>query len=853
MISLYDLLEASNGQLFGEPAAQLFSGFCLDANEAKQAEVFVAIKGDYGDTHKDMRIAVDRGVTGILCQQPPDFDTDGISVIVAKNTATALFDWAAYVLQRSSARPIVVTGTMGRATTISAIAQVLRKAHTVHAPLLPHMNGRYQLPLALAQLDPSHEFVVLELVADEPGSLASLIKIVNPDITVFTHIGQAFLDRFDSIEQIAEDYTEAFKQLNDQSLVVLNYNNDWTRALTTDAQPKIQTIGVEDFGPDWLAYNIVVGPTRTGFDLRYQNNRYVGNWAPILGKHQVYSLLSALAIATYCNVPIRQALRALTELNPLPGRMNTFIGQNNAIIVDDSYDATPESTQAVLAWLQAIKQQTPNSRAFFVFGDMGRLGNATRQAHRSVGYEAADVADVFITEGEFAAISGRAAQDVITLDQQVHITYSLSDTVSAIAEDNVLTQDDIILITGGTNSRMEMVVKALLTDINDYHKLPRHSPDQSTVIEPQRPMRPSWVELDQEQLAQNVRMIKAQVGDDVTLMATVKANAYGHGAVSVSRVAVRNGAAYLAVASIAEALELRDAGITTPILLMSYTPVYAIREALRYNLTVTVYDLDLARAYERVAKENGQKLKVHVKVDTGMGRLGVLADDATNLFRYLIHMHHLDIEGLYTHFPIADEDREDTFDQLKLFKYTVASLRAGGISFKYTHASNSAATLLGDAYHFNMVRTGLLMYGCNPSGIVPMPNGIAPLLTWKTIVAQVKTLPPGHSVGYGKTYRTTDHEQIAILPVGYSDGLRRSPTNWGEVLIHGQRAPIIGRVSMEKLAVSVQHLPSVSIGDEVVLLGKQGNGVITAEEIAERLGTISYEVLTNILPRVPRH
>ncbi|MFN8448683.1 MAG: alanine racemase [Anaerolineae bacterium] len=285
---------------------------------------------------------------------------------------------------------------------------------------------------------------------------------------------------------------------------------------------------------------------------------------------------------------------------------------------------------------------------------------------------------------------------------------------------------------------------------------------------------------------------------------------------------------------------------------MSYTPVQAIRQAVRQNITVTVYDLELARAYDSAAREAGGQLLVHVKIDTGMGRLGVLAFDAMPFFRSLLSLSHLDIEGVYTHFSKADEDLTYTMWQVDTFKQVLAPLHAAGFSFRYIHAANSAGMLTSKETHFSAVRIGLAMYGLSPSETAQVPPQFKPVLSWKTVVAQVKTLPPGHPVGYGGTYYARDNERIAVIPVGYSDGLRRSPQYWGHVLVRGKIAPIIGRVSMEKTTLNVTHIPDVAIGDEVVLIGTQEGVTITADDIARRLGTISYEVLCSIVPRAPR-
>ncbi|MEM6284455.1 MAG: alanine racemase, partial [Chloroflexota bacterium] len=435
---------------------------------------------------------------------------------------------------------------------------------------------------------------------------------------------------------------------------------------------------------------------------------------------------------------------------------------------------------------------------------------------------------------------------------QVYMAYSMKDAIENTRVIGKLSERDTILVCGGAGAQMELVVRALLPDENDHGKLTRQRELDTITMQAGRPLQPSWVEVDMEALAANVRTIKKHLGDDVAMMATVKADAYGHGAVAVSQVAVQNGADYLAVASVREALELRDAGINAPVLVLSYTPVYAAREALRHDLTVTVYDLDLARAYNKVAREMNRRLKIHVKVDSGMGRLGILPDGAVDLFRHLLTMQNLELEGIYTHFSSADEDADYTAEQYKAFRGVLIPLRAGGIKFKYVHVANTAGMQLDKKYHHNMVRTGIALYGYPETTVGTAIEGLKPLLTWKTVIAQVKTLPPGHYVGYGNEYITRNDERVAVIPVGYADGLRRAPVNWGHVLVHGQQAPIRGRVSMEKTVISVDHIDGVSVGDEVVLLGRQGDAEITAQDVAERLETISYEVLTGVLPRIPR-
>jgi alanine racemase len=851
MISVYDVLEACNGQLFGEPAAQVFSGFCLDVTQVEPSALFVAMRGDFGDSHADMNAAVDNGAIGLLCTKPPEFDTEGVTVIVVKDTEKALLDWTEFILQQLPVKPIIVTGTSDQKTTIEAIRRVLEVSYSVYTSPERFHAGRLNLPLMLSDLDDSHDFIIIELLVDTPGELEQAVQMIQPRTAVITQIGRANLNKFDSIDQIAAEHEAAVRYLPEDGLAVLNYNVDAIRRLQGLTDATSMTIGLEDYGPDLQAYKLVVGVTGTGFDLRYAGEKHVGKWTPLLGRHQLYSILSALAVGLHYGISIDDGLNAVKAQDPLPGRMNAMLGENGCIIIDDTHDAAPDTTLSTLEWMAEIKGNDADSRFVFVMGDLDNLGEASRTVMREIGQRAIEVADVMVTEGALAAMAGRAALDTMSKQQQVHVTYTVRDCIDALRYDVNINEQDILVVKGDVAARMELVVKGLLPDEADHANLVRQNIVEG-LAQVTRPLHPSWVEVDREALANNVRVLKNLAGDNVTLMATVKADAYGHGAVTVSRVALRNGAEYLAVASVSEALQLRNAGIDAPILVLSYTPVHSVRDAIRNQITITVYDLNMVRAYHSVARELRQNLRVHVKIDTGMGRLGVMPEDAVNLFRHMVHMQYIEIEGAYTHFSAADEDYDYTLDQVRLFKETIMPIRAAGIKLKYMHAANSAGAMLGEDFHFNMVRTGILLYGGLTSTLVEPLQQLQPIMTWKTVIAQVKTLPAGHAVGYGNTYTTRKDEKVAVIPIGYADGFRRVP-NWGVVLVHGQRAPIIGRVSMEKTIISVDGIDGVSIGDEVVLLGRQGSAEITAEEIAVRLGTINYEIFTNILPRVPRN
>jgi len=363
----------------------------------------------------------------------------------------------------------------------------------------------------------------------------------------------------------------------------------------------------------------------------------------------------------------------------------------------------------------------------------------------------------------------------------------------------------------------------------------------------------TWAEIDLDAITDNVRAFKRHVGPDVEVMAVVKANAYGHGAVPVARAALAAGATRLAVHRLIEGVELRQAGISAPVLVMGYTPPDGAELVLRWRLTPSLMTLEFAQAVSARANAQGATVPVHVKVDTGMSRFGLMPGEVGDFLQALRVLPGLHIEGLFTHFATADwADLTHTRRQLAIFREVIRMARSAGVEPPIIHAANSAATMSLPEAHFNAVRPGIALYGLNPSNEWAPVFAIRPALTLKSRVSRVRQLPPGVGISYGRTYITQRPTRAALVPVGYGDGYHRLLSNKGSVLIHGQLAPIRGRVCMDQFVVDISDHPAVQQDDEVVILGQQGEARISAEEVAELAGTINYEVTTSLLPRVAR-
>lgn len=374
--------------------------------------------------------------------------------------------------------------------------------------------------------------------------------------------------------------------------------------------------------------------------------------------------------------------------------------------------------------------------------------------------------------------------------------------------------------------------------------------------------RPTWAEISLDALCYNLEAVRDIIPSDCLLMASVKANAYGHGAVEIAEAAERFGVDYLGVAFLDEALQLRRAGIQSPILVLGYVPAEALELARENNIAISLFREDVRLAAEQLPKANdGRKLKAHIKMDSGMGRLGVLGHDECIAFiERALRTSGLEVEGLFTHYARADEENKAyTKLQYELFRKVVQSVKERGWSIPIIHAANSAAGIDTPEWAGGMVRLGISMYGLYPSEEVNKSKIVLkPVLSLKTQISWIKTAPPGWGISYGSLYVTKQDERIGTLPIGYADGFSRMLTGKAHGLVRGMKMPIRGTICMDQCMIALDSALAgaesapIEAGEEVVLLGSQGNARISAEEVAEQLGTINYEVICMLASRVPR-
>jgi alanine racemase len=878
MIYLADFLRHTSGTLQLEGRTDYFPAFAHDSRQVALNELFIAVRGERRDGHEFIEDAIQQGAAGIVAESSRFSDLEalspqirskleqqGVALILVKDTRLALRDYARGILQQWHPHVIAVTGSVGKTTTKEAIATILESWFPTFKSWRNY-NDLLGLPLSLGRLEPEHRYAVLEFGCDHPGEIAALCELSRPSLGVVTRVSHTQLQYFGSVQRYAEELAALPTRLPESGFAILNGQDAATLRMAQDT-PATPLLFSHRAIPEERIRAVCLGIRQlaTGVEaqLAFAPSSAVSpqartyQFSGLTGTHWIDSILAAITTAMALGVDGHEAASLLERFTPLPGRSRLLPGIAGSLLLDDTHNAPPAAVEAALQTLRDLKAQHPGSFTIAVLGDMLRLGAYEAEAHQQIGSAVAQSANFLVTHGQRAETMTAAALYAGMPALAVAVTYSAEDAAQMVQRQ--LEQSDakaIILIKGSEEMRMERVTERLLAEPEQAAQvLDRQTLAWKQIIR-MRPDRPTWVEIDLSAIGANCRRLKQTIGPDVELLASLKADAYGHGALRVARTVLYNGATRLGVATLSEAAPLRQAGITAPILVFGYLPPWQMREAVRLGITVTLYSLEAAQALSQAAQSLGIAARAHLKIDSGMGRLGLRAEQVDTIVALADEIHTLpgiELEGIFTHFACADSaDQTLSLLQLERFQAVLAALEKRGLCPPIIHAANSAATLTLPQSRFNMVRPGVALYGLHPSDEVRLPAGFQPALTFKTQIAQVKDIPAGECISYGCTFVTPTEMRIAVIPVGYADGFRRAPANWGEVLVRGKRAPLVGRVCMDQSMIDVSAIPGVSVGDEVVLIGQQAEEQLTAEAVAARLGTINYEVVSEILARVPR-
>jgi len=830
-LTIEQIVTITQGKLLSGVLTSPLSGFSTDSRFIKPGELFIALQGKAFDGNDFAAEALSKGAAGAVISQVSASTPPGPgNVILVRDSVEAIQLIASAYRQWFPVKAIGITGSTGKTIVKDMLTGIMSRClRVLSTPLSFH--GQIGLPLTLFSLKQEHQLLVLELGISRQGEMEKLAAMAGLSCAVLTNISEAHLEHLGSIDNVAAEKRKIFTGFTtNEHAAILNNDDPFCREIAASLKCPIVTFGLEQEA-DFRAERIEpAGSKGSWFTLKHPGGRdrlYLN--AP--GKHNIYNGLAAIAAAWTLGADLEAIRRGLEEFHLPQMRLEihtTSVLEENVTIINDTYNASPASMRGAL---EALREMAGRHRTIAILGDMLELGNFSVTAHEMIGDEVQlHGIDILITIGELARNIGRKA---MARGMSAELIFHCQDTVEA-AEllRSQIREGDFLLFKGSRLLQLDLLAAQFIGGI-----------------------RPTKLIIDLGAIAHNVRIIKERVGPGVKIMAVVKSGGYGHDSRKVADVVLKNGTDYLAVAVPDEGIFLRKAGFEqTPVLVMGPTLEHEAIKLVKYRLAQTVDSTGIVTAIEREAAKVAMRLPVHLKIDTGMGRIGLQPAEVDDFVDFVRTCPQVIIEGIMTHLSSADDRTADDFTrhQLDIFRHIVDRLEKRGITIPLKHVAASAGILFFPEAWFNMVRPGILLYGLCPDNEQQLNFGFRPAASFVTRIAHIKTVPANTPISYKRSFITTRESRIATLPVGYYDGYNRLLSNKAHVLVRGVRAPIVGNITMDMTMVDISLIPEARVGDEVVLFGSQQGNEIQLGELARLCGTIHYELIGNISARVSR-
>jgi Alr-MurF fusion protein len=826
-LDLRQLIEVLGPVRVKGPETGALSGISIDTRKPIGEDyIFWAIQGRHFNGNDFVEQALTSGVKAAVVSREDLLDKplpDGATLLFVPDTLEALQNLAAAYRRRFRFPIIGVTGSNGKTLLKEMLASIFCLERNAYRSPLSY-NTQVGAALGLLGMRPEHEVAIIEAGISRPGEMERLERMIRPDHGILTVISKAHIGGLGSLENSLEEKQRLFENLNSDSFLVINANDPLSMSLKGRSSARIVTFGLSP-DADVFAEDIVSVPER-GHKFRMRLfGKPLDVVVPVPGWFNVLNALGAAAAATLLGASPESIQTGLERFHPSPMRLEIHTTVTGVTLINDTYNSDPASMKGALDVLSKVGR---GRRKIAILSEMLDLGPHSQEEHLAVGKDVVrSSADFLITVGENGALIGQAAAREGMNGRRIINTQSHKEAAAEL--EKIMNRGDVVLFKGSRWFRLERIAKELVGSIG-----------------------PTRLVVDLDAIAANIKTVRGIVGDDVAIMPVVKSFGYGNDSIRTSKVALENGANYLGVAFPDEGATLRENRVDSPILVFNVLSE-EVDKIVRYRLSSVVASLELAEALNRAAAGR-PKIPVHVKVDTGMGRSGVWVEEAVPFIEQVLCMKNLEVEGMLTHFSSADDPASDdyTLEQIALFETLLAQLKRRGIGLRYVHAANTSALVRFPQTHYSMVRPGLGIYGMYPSQAVRGLITLAPVITFYTKIGQIKEHPPGRCISYNRRYVTDRQCRIATIPVGYNDGYPRFQSNVGEVLVRGRRAPVTGTVCMDTVMIDVTDIPEARVGDEVVLIGRQGNEEILADEIATNGGTINYEIVCKISPRVTR-
>lgn len=828
-ISLTELADIIEGKLLGIFTDEKVQTVTIDSRRIGNRAVFFSLQGSYTDGHDFVEDAFRNGAVVVVISsnyKDVQAQTGDKPVIVVNNTLAALQRLAAWWRSRISGRLIAVTGSNGKTIVKDALIQALQ-----YSCLAGGSRGSYNsqlgVPLSILRLSGKIDMAVIEAGISQPGEMSALEEILKPDCGILTNVGMAHIAGFGTRKNIAREKLELFKNISSDGWVLIPHDCCYADEFLGGLQCKIYRYGSENSKLPFI-YDRKNAVNGTILDIRFPSGSVHNVLIRTFSAEIVTDIEAAICAAFLLGAEEGDVVRALQSHEPAHTRMEIWRSPAGITLIDDSCSADPISVQSALRSLSHLTCQ--GDRSIFVFGGMQHLGQLEQSEHYHIGEMAARYGvEVLVLVGGKELDATEEAYKALYPEGRV-LRYQGTDKLANDLRP-YLHNSDKVLFKGASSAGIDRVAREIVDAMASNRLI-----------------------VDVEALAENIAQFRRLVGPKCKILGMVKAMAYGSDLISLSRELQELGLDLLGVSTADEGMTLRTAGVDLPILVMLCTQD-EVYKAVRHQLTPVIYSAELVTSLAEAAKESGQKIDVHLKVDTGMGRLGIKPEELLAFAKEVMLHRNLRITGLATHFACADDPAEDEFTrtQIRRFERAAAQMYELGLTDLTCHAAATAGTIRFSEAHFDMVRIGLGLYGLYPEPAMEEQLKLNSAVTLLSRIADIRKYRSGDRIGYSSTFVVPyDGFTIGAIPMGYHDGLPLNLSNRGYVLVNGKKADLIGRISMDSAMVDINGIDNVRIGSDVLIYGKHNGYSLRPEIAADLSDTIVYELLARLGPRVQR-
>jgi Alr-MurF fusion protein len=823
-ITLEHVAKVTYGQLCGRPRTPIVNRVCIDSRGVSRDSLFVALKGTHTDGHLFLADAFRNGASAALVADSmtrtmaadPEWP-----LIKVESPLISLQRLASWYRQKTFDRVVTITGSNGKTIVKDALRTMLPQERVIASP--GSYNSQLGLPLAILGADKTNCLAVLEVGISSPGEMSAQRAVAQPDYGILTNIGLAHIAAFGSRDVIAAEKMQLFTEIPTTGWVIAPADEpllDKHLALLKCDVHRLGSTGSNTLSFEHLTF------IEGGQILRLRNAAGVAREVRIQTRspHVVWNILCACTAAILLGTGLDTIAAALEDYVPCITRMEMWSSHEGVRIINDAHSSDPISVRSAL---QATALIAPAGRKIFAFGGMRELAGLSEIEHRQVGAQAAanGFSDLLLLETPDLRCT---AEEYVTAQPSGTVTFvpSVQEMRNHLRAN--LQAGDTVLVKGPRHSGLIQLARDICGLIAQ---------------------RCLWVSM--ERVEENLARLRRHCGH-AGIIATIKALAYGTNLSQLAAWMSNMGVRHLGVSTTSEGVAIRKAGADQEILVF-----LADRDdasiLLQYQLTPIIYSFELFESLHNTLTRLKTELNVHLKIDTGMHRAGLLPQQAIEVATEIMRSKYLHLSGLCTHFAAADDPASDdlTRHQIDVFNQTIAPIRHMATSEVLVHAANTAAAIRFPQAHYDLVRVGLALYGVYPSDAVRNDLVLQLAVGVTSRVASIRSFPPGVRLGYNGTFTTTRPSRIAIVPFGYADGLPWSLSGRGWVLAEGNHAQIVGRVSMDQIQIDVTDI-DIDVGAEVLLYGAHSGHVIRPEAVAQAAGTIPHELLARLGPRVER-